>query len=197
MKNLTLAAATALALVFAAPAMAHPGKGGNFEKVDTNGDGVVATTEVEAAALAAFTKIDADADGFLSQDELKAGHEGKRSGKMKREGKRAGKGKDGVNIDEWIDPAKKAEWDAMKAERQAEKAERHAEMQAKGAEMFAAADTDGDGRWNKAEFTAVRLERFAKVDTNGDGNITADEREAAKAMMKENRGKWRDKPAGQ
>ena len=70
---------------------------------------------------------------------------------------------------------------------------RHSAM----AERFAAADTDSDGRWNQAEYVAHRLEPFAKVDTDGDGNITAAEQEAAKAKMKEKRGKWRDKPADQ
>ncbi|HAY06713.1 MAG TPA: hypothetical protein DCY26_08675, partial [Hyphomonas sp.] len=36
-----------------------------------------------------------------------------------------------------------------------------------------------------------------KLDTDGDGAVSADERAAAKAQMKERKGKWRDKPAEQ
>ena len=208
MKIQTIAAATALALVIAVPAFAHPGKGRgeHFGKADTNGDGVIARTEVEAAALAAFAGIDGNSDGFLTQEELKASMEARHAEmKGKRDGKRGhamrGEGRGDFNIDDWIDPAKKAEWDAMKAERAAErdakKAEHKAAMAAKAAEHFAAVDTDGDGRWSEAEFTTTRLEKFSKLDTDGDGNITAEERAAAKAKMKEHKGKWRDKPAAQ
>ncbi len=186
MKKLTLAAASALTLALAVPMVAqaggHKGGGMHFEKLDTNSDGVVTRVEAETAALAAFTKIDADGDGFVTQDELKANHEARRAEmKAKWAEKMAGKAPRKAKAD--ADPAK------MEA--------RKAKMVEKSTERFAAADTDGDGKWSPAEFMTQHLEHFAKLDTDGDGNITAAERDAAKAKMKERRGKWRDKAAEQ
>ncbi len=107
-------------------------------------------------------------------------------------------GKSDTNADGFLTQEElKAAHEAHRAEMKAKKAEREDKMAEKSAERFAAADTDSDGRWNQAEYVAHRLEPFAKVDTDGDGNITAAEQEAAKAKMKEKRGKWRDKPADQ
>jgi hypothetical protein len=38
-------------------------------------------------------------------------------------------------------------------------------------EMLANADTNGDGRITRAEFTAARAKLFAKLDRNGDGYL--------------------------
>ncbi len=189
MKKLTLAAASALTLALAVPMVAsaeRPGRGhgGHMEKMDTNGDGVIAKGEVESAALAAFAKLDADANGQLTQDEMKAGHEAQRA-ERKAAWAEKNPGK------EMTDRKPRGEGDPAKMEA------RKAKMAEKGAERFAAVDTNGDGTWSAAEFTAQKLEHFTKVDTDADGNISAEEREAAKAKMKERRGKWRDKPAEQ
>jgi hypothetical protein len=186
MKKFTLAAASALTLALAAPMVAqaggHRGGGAHFDKIDTNSDGVVTRVEAETAALAVFTTADADADGFVTQDELKASHEAKRA-EMKAKWAEKMEGKEPRKPRGERDPAK------MEA--------RKAKMAEKAAERFAAADTDGDGKWSQSEFLTTHLARFEKVDTDSDGNITAAERDAAKAMMKERRGKWRDKPADQ
>lgn len=202
MKKLTLAAASALTLALAVPmvAQAHGFKGGgrHHERfADTNGDGVIAKSEVEAAAFAAFTKIDTNTDGFATQEELKAGHEVQRAEmKAKWEAERAAREPKAE-----VDPAKAAEREAKRAEREAKWAagadERKAKMETKGAEHFAALDKDGDGRLSKVEFTAPKLEKFAKVDTDGDSKISVAELEAVKGKKKEHRGKWRDKPAEQ
>jgi Ca2+-binding EF-hand superfamily protein len=55
----------------------HEGhKGGFLKKLDTDGDGRISRAEAQAAPrLAAhFDEIDADKDGFLTRDELKAAH---------------------------------------------------------------------------------------------------------------------------
>lgn len=185
MKKLTLAAASALTLALAVPMAAQAGghKGGmHFEKLDTNGDGVIARAEVEQLAAESFGKIDADTDGFLTQDELKAAHEAHRA-EMKAKWAEKAQGKEPRKAKAETDPAKKEA--------------RKAKMAEKSAKRFAAIDTDSDGRWSQAEYTAHRLEHFAKIDTDGDGNVSAAEQEAAKAKMKEKRGKWRDKPAEQ
>ena len=88
-----LFALTALLLFVTVPAQAKgKGKGkGNleaaFKKMDANGDGKISLAEFEAhskkaakAAKAAqhFKKIDKDHDGFLSEEEFKAGHHHKK-----------------------------------------------------------------------------------------------------------------------
>lgn len=185
MKKFTLAASAltlALAMPLAAQAGGHKGGGPHLEKLDTNADGAITRAEAEASVLTAFGEIDANVDGQLSQDELKAAHEAHRAEmKAKWEEKRAGKESREPKGDR--DPAK------MEA--------RKAKMETKAAERFAAVDTDGDGQWNKTEFATHRLEFFGKVDTDADGTLSAAELEAAKAKMKERRGKWRDKPADQ
>ena len=186
MKKFTLAAASALTLALAMPLVAqaggHKGGGPQLEKFDTNADGAITRAEAEVSVLTAFADIDANSDGLLSQDELKTAREAHRAEMMaKWEERRAGKEPREPKGDR--DPAK------MEA--------RKAKMETKAAERFAAVDTDGDGQWNKTEFTAHRLEFFGKVDTDADGTLSAAELEAAKAKMKERRGKWRNKPAEQ
>ncbi len=186
MKKFTLAAASALTLALAVPVVAqaggHKGGGMHFEKIDTDSNGVVTRVEAETAALAAFTKVDANADLLVTQEELKAAHEARRAEmKAKMAAKMEGKEPRRPKAD--ADPAK------MEA--------RKAKMAEKSAEKFAAADTDGDGAWSQAEFLTKHLVHFTKLDTDGDGNISAAEQAAAKANMKERRGKWRDKPAEQ
>jgi len=41
--------------------------------------------------------------------------------------------------------------------------------------MMMRADTNGDGKISRDEFTAMSDQRFARLDKNGDGFITADE----------------------
>ena len=63
--------------------------------------------------------------------------------------------------------------------------------------MLRQADADGDKTVTRAEFDAAIEARFAKVDSDGSGTITAEERKAAMATMKERmqerRGKWRER----
>ena len=45
-----------------------------FKAADANGDGKVSRDEFLAAAAARFDKMDANKDGFLTPEEIKAGH---------------------------------------------------------------------------------------------------------------------------
>ena len=73
-----------------------PRKGGErgerFKKADTNGDGALSKTEVDAAGMkrlsANFDKIDTNKDGKISREEMKAARASK-----KGEGKGEGKGR--------------------------------------------------------------------------------------------------------
>ncbi|MDT8375680.1 MAG: hypothetical protein RQ867_02960 [Mariprofundaceae bacterium] len=71
------------ALAMPVAAMACPGKGGgkpggHFQKMDTNGDGVVTADEHAAVAAQRFSKMDANSDGQITSDEMKAGWKEKR-----------------------------------------------------------------------------------------------------------------------
>jgi len=49
----------------------------------------------------------------------------------------------------------------------------------RGMAMMQKADTNGDMKISKAEFTAAAIARFDKTDANKDGKITKEERQAA------------------
>jgi Ca2+-binding EF-hand superfamily protein len=57
-------------------ASAGEGKGGKLKAADTNGDGVISREEAKALPRLAqhFDQIDADKNGSISMDELKAAH---------------------------------------------------------------------------------------------------------------------------
>jgi len=63
------------AMAMPVAAMACPGKGdskrgGHFQKMDANGDGVVTAKEHASMAAERFTKMDANNDGKLTSDEM-------------------------------------------------------------------------------------------------------------------------------
>ena len=57
----------------------HGRHGGHFNRVDTDNDGKVSKAEALAAAEALFTRADANADGFVTREEMGAAHKGHRS----------------------------------------------------------------------------------------------------------------------
>lgn len=65
-----------------------------FNKLDTNGDGVIAEAEFLAHAKTRFDAMDANKDGQVTKEEAKAHHEAKRAEwKEKRAKMKAGKEK--------------------------------------------------------------------------------------------------------
>ena len=192
MKRSTLAfasiAAIALAMPLAAqagPGKGHRGHGAHLMQMDANADGNITRAEADASLAARFATIDADSNGFVTQDEMKAHHEAQRAEmKANWEARKAEAEAAGEPVREGKmmrdkDPAKAAERKAKRAE--------------KAAEHWAAMDTDSDGQLSAAEFTAEHIKFFAKMDADSDGSITKAELDAAKAEMKERRGEWRDK----
>lgn len=110
-----------------------------FNQADANSDGVLTRDELRASVAAKFASMDSDANGQISRDEMKA------------------------------------ERDAMRNAR------------------FAALDSDGNGTLSAGEMTARMQDRMAqrmqrrieRLDTNGDGQISQEEMEA---KMQERRG---------
>jgi hypothetical protein len=59
-----------------------PDRGGRWEKLDANGDGVITLNELDSKQSEFFAEADSDGDGALSKEEMKAHHQKKRAGKM-------------------------------------------------------------------------------------------------------------------
>lgn len=154
-----LAIGVAAALSLPAMAAAQPGERGM--RADTNGDGLIQLSEVEAHAQQRFARLDADGNGAITQAEATEAREKMKAMMAERhasgEGKRRG-------------------MRGMRGMRGGEGA------------MFERADSNGDGQVTFAEFSAPMLERFAKHDADGDGAISADERAAAREARKAARG---------
>ena len=66
------AAAVAISLSFSQPGAAADRAAALFERLDTNHDGVVDRTEVQAFRNKIFDRIDANHDGYISSDEAEA-----------------------------------------------------------------------------------------------------------------------------
>lgn len=67
-------------------------KGSFFEKIDTNGDGVISKAEHDAHSAERFKKMDRNGDGQITKDEIEAG---KAEWKAKRDERRKGMKKPG------------------------------------------------------------------------------------------------------
>lgn len=132
--------ATVLALS-ASFALAQQGKGGRFDDIDTNKDGRLAFSEVEANAADVFNAMDADSNNELTLEEFMTVRMGPQQGNNPE----------------------------RQAERQADKEARFHEMDAdKNGTVtreqflanvklrFESADSDGDGKVTRPEWRASR-----------------------------------------
>lgn len=199
-----------LAVLVAVPALAyqaapHPGK-----------DRVVTRTEVEAKVKEQFARLDANKDGVVTLDEIKADRQARMKERADRLFERLDTDKNGQ--------LSRAEFDARLANMGEKMAERRQEggpghrgegMRGEGhrgggegmrgghrwgrgggmdGRWYAAVAATKDGKITLAQATATRLAWFDKIDTNKDGKITPDERKAAFAKMRAERAADRAKP---
>lgn len=146
--------------------------------------------EVEANVRTMFAKVDANRDGYVTQDEaqaVRAAHKARRQA-ARGERRAAQFARLDANADGMIS---RAEFDAPRADggdraerrgdRRAHRAERRAMRGERfGANLFARLDGDKDGRVSLAEATAARLQRFDRLDADRDGTLTREERRAAR-----------------
>jgi len=170
-----------LALGAAVPAFADFGP---WKDADANQDGAVDRAEFDAQGASHFKELDANGDGFVSADELKAFHDAQRAKFEATKGDRAAemikhfdKDNDGkLSEAEW--PAKRkltfADADANKdgAVTADEVANMRKDRKAPdGKDRLARVDTDKDGKNSVAEWSAQGEKMFARFDRNKDGKI--------------------------
>jgi Ca2+-binding EF-hand superfamily protein len=152
-------------------------KAAMFEQIDADGNGAVTQEELKAHAQARFDKADANKDGFLTADEMqaqRAAHAGERGGK------RAEKmlERHDTNKDGKLDAA---ELEAASEGRQGKRA----------AKMMERVDANSDGKLSFEELNGRRdpAKMFAKLDTNEDGSLSAEEFEKARKHHGKRHGK--------
>lgn len=176
-------AGTALAAFAAVPALAQPDRGDRPAEPRTR-------AQIEAAVQARFARADADHDGFITREEVRARAEAGRPDRQARRGERRGELFDRLDSDH--DGAiSRDEFDArpaVRGEGRGRLAHRGRGMRGGfGGNGFGAMDDDGDGRISMAEANRQALGWFDGVDTDRDGAISQDEREAARAAWRERR----------
>jgi Ca2+-binding EF-hand superfamily protein len=191
MKNsnrlMLLGGAIGLMLGAAAPAFADFGP---WQKADTNKDGSIDRAEFDAQGAERFKAIDANGDGSITSDEMKAFHEARRAKFEAAKGdmggkflKRFDKDNDGkISAAEWPTEGRltfeKADANSDGFVTADEMAKAHKPREGgKGdpADRFAKLDTDKDGKLSVTEWSAMGEKMFARLDDNKDGKISADE----------------------
>jgi Ca2+-binding EF-hand superfamily protein len=171
---------------------------------------------VEARVDAGFARVDANRDGFVTQEEARAIAQARRGQRGEARGARQGQRVErraerfaqlDTNRDGMIS---RAEFDTRQArggdrgERREARAERRTERQGMrgqrrgggqgggmfarfGGAMFGQADANRDGRVSREEARSSALALFARIDTNRDGTVSIEERRAAREGMRAQR----------
>jgi Ca2+-binding EF-hand superfamily protein len=174
-----------------------------FARLDTNHDGFVTQTEIDALQAKRserieqraakfdpskmFDRLDLNHDGQITTAEAEAARSQRVQAKGGKPAKanatafgglfaRADTNKDGVIT--------KAEFDTMGQQMKARMEKAGMNRGHMGSRMFETADTNKDGKISLAEMQAVTLSRFDKLDLNHDGTVTPDERQQARQMFK-------------
>ena len=162
--------------------MAHHG--------DANGDGTITREEFMARAAEHFARLDANKDGKITPDEMKAAMDARPEGRGMgpgmgmRHGRRGGPdglgGPGGPGGPGMMPPPPPGGPEGPGG--------------AHG-DMLARLDANHDGKLSRAEFNAPGDKHFDMIDTNHDGQIDQAElnaeHERMRAMMQEMRAKWR------
>lgn len=206
MRKILLVAAGAAVLAAGACGLAQAQNGagddnrrhGLFE-ADANSDNVLTRAEFDAGRTAQFARLDADNNGQVTREEMRAGRGergegGHRGGRGHHGGGRGGfEGADANNdgnvtreeflarptemfnrLDANHDGVVQASERPQRPERQAQDGERRERADRPNP------DTNGDGSFSRAEFTAMGAGMFERLDANSDGRVTQEEAQAGR-----------------
>jgi Ca2+-binding EF-hand superfamily protein len=155
------------------------GPGGGLMAADTDHDGKISRAEFIAQSTERFAKLDANGDGQISGDEMKAVMERVREGGGMMGGRHGRGGQaDGAMMPP---PPPGAEGGPMGGHHGHRGAHSRLER----------LDTNHDGKISRDEMRADADRHFDKLDTNHDGFIDQAETDAARAKMKDRMGKMR------
>ena len=206
MKSIVVAGAALVALT-ASAAVAQP---------EQRGGQPLTRAAVEARVDAGFARADANRDGFITQDEVRAGRQDRRGNRGEaRAERREQRGERRAALFARLDANRdgsisRTEFESRQAVRGGDRAERRearSERQADrrsargerrggqggglfarfGGRMFGQADANRDGRISRDEARSGALAVFARVDTDRNGTISAEERRAARESMRAQR----------
>jgi len=204
MRKIWLVAAGAAALATAACGFAQAqgsstsssARHGIFQS-DSNSDGVLTRAEFDAGRAAQFARLDADNNGQLTREEMRAGR-GERGEHRGRRGHRGGPGgglqgadanNDGnITRDEFLarpiamferlDANRNGVIEASERPQRPERGAQNAERRERPDRPNP--DTDGNGTFSLAEYTAMGAGMFERLDANSDGRVTQEEAQAAR-----------------
>lgn len=169
----------------------NPGEGPSFGlfQADSNSDGTVTQAEFDANRASRFQALDANNDGQLTREEMRAGrsergergHHG-RGGRGMHHLARADANEDGaITRDEFLARPTQM-FDRMDANDDGvisadERPQRRERGEGQGRRS---SDADNDGQISQSEFAAMGASRFERLDANDDGRVTREEAEAAR-----------------
>ena len=144
-----------------------------------------------------FARADANRDGFVAGDEIRAQRAERRAKRMairggqQRANPDAGFERLDTNRDNMISREEFAAGRAMRGQRMGAMRGQRMGMRGQGMRgqggMLRRADADRDGRVSLAEAQAAALQRFDRVDLNRDGRITPDERQQMRQQRMQRR----------
>ena len=155
------------------------------DKLDTNKDGLIQFSEFADHANQKFTRMDANGDGVVNQDERKAFHEAKRDEHLTKRFARLDANDDGlVSPSEYKNAADErrarrlekldinGDGEITKEDRIARRKHHKRRHKMKRPPKI---DSNGDGLLDKAEHDAFTKHRFDRLDKNENGVLEADE----------------------
>jgi len=207
MRKIWLAAAGAAVLAAGAcgfaQAQSGPGEDGarrGIFQADSNSDGVLTRAEFDASRTAHFAQLDADNNGQVTREEMRAGrgergergHHGRRGHRGGPDGgglRGADANNDGNITREEFLARPNAMFDRLDANRngviEASERPQRPERNAENGERRQRADrpnpdTDGNGSFSREEFAAMGAGMFERLDANSDGRVTQEEAQAAR-----------------
>lgn len=185
-----LTGAAGLAVAQNAPAQAPERGVSRLFQGDANSDGVLTRQEFNTARAAEFARLDADNNGQLTREEMRAqrGERGERHGRGGRgmhQLSRADANNDGnITRDEFL--ARPLEHfsrlDAnndgvISASERPQRPERGERAERRERPNF---DANNDRQISREEYTAMGTQMFDRLDANNDGRVTRAEAEAAR-----------------